>query len=119
MKKIVDEVNAMNIGQRIHNIIDDRDIKQKTLAKRLGIPLSTLNGYMTGRNQFPCDILPKIAQELHVTTDYLLELTDHMEPPFSLSGAECRMVEQFRTLTAEQRELIVQNIRLMQEQNRR
>ena len=119
MKKIVDEVNAMNIGQRIHNIIDDRDIKQKVLAKRLGIPLSTLNGYMTGRNQFPCDILPKIARELNVTTDYLLELTDDLDPPFSLSGTERRMVEQFRTLTSEQRELILQNIRLMQEQNRR
>ena len=109
----------MNIGQRIHNIIDDRDLTQSTLAKRLGIPLSTLNGYMTGRNQFPCDILPKIANELHVTTDYLLGLTNDPTPPYALSGGERQLIEQFRTLAPVQQELIVQNIRLMQDQNRR
>lgn len=109
----------MNISERIHNIIDDRDMKQRTLADKLDIPYSTLSGYMTGSNRFPLDIIVKIAQELNVTTDYLLGLVDEPERPLKLSQSEQRMVTAYRTLSRDQRELIAQNIRFMQEQNQK
>ena len=49
--------------------------------------------------------------------DYLVGLTDLPQPPMALSQAEQDMVKRFRTLSREQRELIVKNIAIMQEQN--
>ena len=109
----------MNISERIHNIIDDRDMKQRTLADKLDIPYSTLSGYMTGSNRFPLDVIVKIAQELNVTADYLLGLADDPERPVKLSQSEQRMIAAYRTLSRDQRELIAQNIRFMQEQNQK
>lgn len=113
------EVIGVNISERIHNIIDDRDMKQRTLADKLDIPYSTLSGYMTGSNRFPLDIIVKIAQELNVTSDYLLSLVDEPERPLKLSQSEQRMIAAYRTLSRDQRELIAQNIRFMQEQNQK
>ena len=109
----------MNIVARIRDLIDDRDMKQRTLADKLDIPYSTMSGYMTDRNRLPLDIVVKIAQELGVTTDYLLGLVDEPERPLKLSQSEQRMVAAYRTLSRDQRELIAQNIRFMQEQNQK
>ena len=109
----------MDIGSKVHDIIEDRDIKQKMLAKRLDIPLSTLNGYMTGRHQFPLDVIKRIAEELDITTDYLFGLVKEPYRPIFLTKAEQSTVKALRTLTKEQRELILQDISLMQEQNQR
>lgn len=113
------EVIGVNISERIHNIIDDRDMKQRALADKLDIPYSTLSGYMTGSNRFPLDIIVKIARVLNVTTDYLLGLVDEPERPLKLSQSEQKMVAAYRTLSRDQRELIAQNIRFMQEQNQK
>lgn len=109
----------MDIGSRIHNIIDDADITQKELAKRLELPISTLNGYMTGKHQFPPEVVKKVAEILEVTTDYLLGITQEPLRPISLSRVERTMVERFRTLSKDQKELVLQTIRFMQEQNQR
>ena len=50
--------------------------------------------------------------------DYLVGLTDLPRPPMELSEGEQDMVRRFRTLSREQRELIVKNIAIMQEQNK-
>ena len=109
----------MNIVKRVRDLIDDRDMKQRTLADKLDIPYSTLSGYMTDRNRLPLDIIVKIALELNVTTDYLLGLVEEPERPLKLNQSEQRMVTAYRTLSREQKELIAQNIRFMQEQNQK
>ena len=109
----------MNIADRIHNIIDDQDIKQKALAAKLDIPTSTFNGYMTGRNQFPCDVILKVAKELDTTTDYLLGATKNPTKPFALSLTEQQIIRDLRALAPDQRDLILHNIRFMLEQNQK
>ena len=109
----------MNIGERIHNIIDDREIKQKALANRLDIPVTTFNGYMKGRTQFPCEVVVQVANELNVTTDYLLGTAKYPDKPFPLSASEQKIVQSLRSLTPQQKELIMQTLRLMLEQNQK
>ena len=67
---------------RIKDLIADRDIKQKVLAREFNIPESTLSNYLTQRTEMPIEILVKIAGYLSVTTDYLLGLTDDPEPKY-------------------------------------
>ena len=109
----------MDIKERIRSIIDDRDMTQKELAALLDIPPTTLNGYLTGRSHIPLDVLKQITVELNITADYLLGNTKNPARPFTLSPSEQQFVTILRTLSKEQRELIFQSLRLMQEQNQR
>ena len=109
----------MGYGARIKDLIGDRDIKQKALAKFLNLSESTLSNYVTERNDIPMDVLVRVADYFHVTTDYLLGRTEEREEPFRLSQGEQALLADFRSLTRGQKELIVQNIRLMRSQNER
>ena len=109
----------MNIHERLREYLGDRDIHQNELAEALDIPKTTLSGYMTGNRQFPHEVVERIAKELGITTDYLYGLTEDPKPPFPLSRAERGLIETYRTLTREQRELILHTLRLMEEQNTR
>ena len=110
----------MDYRVRIKALIEDTDTIQKALAAAIGLNQSTLSNYVTGRTATtPPDVIAQIAQYFHVTTDYLLGLTDTPEPPFPVSAPERELLTQFRTLTREQKELIAKNVDLMVQQNQR
>ncbi len=109
----------MDYRSKIKALIEDTDTRQKSLAAALGINQSTLSNYVTGRTSMPLDIIAKIAQYFSTTTDYLLGLADDPAPPYPVSTAERELLEQFRTLNKEQKELIAQNVDLMRRQNQR
>lgn len=62
--------------RRIGDLRIDGDVKQIEIAKYLGVTQSTYSGYETGRINIPLEALVKIAEFYHVSTDYLLELSD-------------------------------------------
>lgn len=62
--------------RRIGDLRIDGDVKQIEIAKYLGVTQSTYSGYETGRINIPLEALVKIAEFHHVSTDYLLELSD-------------------------------------------
>ena len=108
----------MDVAERIRDIIDDRDMTQKELAMRLDIRYTTLNNYLKKYNRVPLEVLRSIAVELNVTTDYLFDLAKSPERPLSLNNTERKLIENFRSLSKSQKELILQNIIFMQNQNR-
>ena len=105
--------------RRIKELIEDRDVTQKKLAKLFHITESTMSGYMTGRIRLPAWLVGACAQYFEVSADYLYGFSDEPQPPMRLSPEEQALVTGYRALSREQRELIVQSIRLMLEQNRR
>lgn len=109
----------MHYRQRLKEWITDRDLKQKALAKELGVSESVISNYLTGRTQMTIEMLVKMAEYFGVSVDYLAGVTDDPELPVGLSRTERQLVESFRTLNREQRELIIKNVMIMQEQNRR
>ncbi len=108
----------MDYQARIKAMIEDSDTRQKALAAALNINQSTFSNYVTGRTSTPPEVIAEIAQYFHVTTDYILGLTDDPAPPYPVSAGEREMLEVFRTLNREQKELILQSISLMHKQNR-
>lgn len=110
---------TMTLVERAKAIQADSDIKIRTLAPRLNTSEHALGSYLNGKRTMPYDVLVNFAQYFHVTTDYLLGLTDDPSLPYPVSARERAMLEQFRTLSREQKELIVQNIDLMVRQNQR
>lgn len=109
----------MELHERMKSIQTDSDIKVKALAAEFSVGQTAMSNYLNGIRTVPYDVLVRFAQYFHVTTDYLLGLTDDPQPPFPLFAQEQALLEQFRTLSREQKELIVQNIGLMVKQNQR
>lgn len=107
----------MELRRRIKDLIDDNDTTQKRLAERFHVSESTMSTYMTGKYRMPAWCVKEFAEYFHVSTDYLYGLTDLPQPPMALSEGEQDMIRRFRTLSREQRELIVKNIAIMQKQN--
>jgi len=109
----------MTIGERIKDIISDRNMTQKQLAGELRLHQGTLSGYLRDQRQMPYSILVEVCQVLDVSADFLLGLTDARESPQVLTAEERRYLEDRRALTPQQRELVEVQIATMKEQNRR
>ncbi len=63
---------------RIRDLREDADLNQTQVAKYLGMSQTGYSKYETGENDIPTHILIKLAKFYHVTTDYLLGLSDTM-----------------------------------------
>lgn len=70
----------MLVGERIRNTREDMDMLQQELADAVKINVSVLSRIEKGARQIRDDELVKIADKLHVTTDYLLGRTDDARP---------------------------------------
>lgn len=66
----------MNIGERIAELRKDKGLKQKDLAVKLNVAISTISNYETDSHEPDLTNLCKLADMLGVTTDYLLGRTD-------------------------------------------
>ena len=109
----------MGPGARAKILVTDGDIKQKKLAAIIGISEAKLSHYLNERYEMPTHVVVSLAEYFHVSTDYLLGLTEIPEIPLRLSEAERKLIETFRILKREQKELLVKNAAIMQEQNQR
>lgn len=63
------------IGLRINEILGESNMRQKDLAKILGVTDNTISYYCKGARAPQVEQLPKIAEALNTTTDYLLGIT--------------------------------------------
>ena len=107
----------MHYGSRMKEWITDHDIKQKAIAKEFHVTESMMSHYMTGRNEITVDLLVKFARKYGLSVDYLVGLSDTPQRPLSLSVTERKLILDFRTLSRDQKELLVRNAAIMREQN--
>lgn len=68
---------------RLKEILEDRGIKQKSFAMKIGMPQQTVNNYTTGKRQADYDTICRICDELGVTADYLLGRSSNPAPAVS------------------------------------
>ncbi len=64
--------------QRIRDLREDHDLKQKDLAAYLNCTQVCYSRYELGQRDIPTDVLIKLAKFYNTSTDYLLGLTDKM-----------------------------------------
>lgn len=57
---------------RLKKILDDRGISQKDFADRIGVTEVSISRYMTGKRVPRATVIVNMANQLGVTTDYLL-----------------------------------------------
>ena len=95
----------MLVGERIRNTREDMDMLQQELADAVKINVSVLSRIEKGARQIRDDELVKIADKLHVTTDYLLGRTDDARP-LETSLAPPAVPAATPSLTPQDRELL-------------
>ena len=64
----------MELYEKIRNIREDKDIKQKDMAKYLHMQPTTYNAYEKGKRTISADLLKNICIFLNVSADEFLDL---------------------------------------------
>ncbi len=62
--------------QRIRDLREDADLKQKEIASILGIDQRVYSNYEIGKREIPTHLLIKLADYYNTTTDYILGRTN-------------------------------------------
>ena len=85
----------MELYQKIRNIREDLDIKQKDMAAYLHLQPNTYNAYEKGKRTITADLLKNICIFLNVSADDLLEL--EIDNPYNgLNKEHSRMLERIK-----------------------
>ena len=64
--------------QRIRDLREDNDLKQKEVADYLNCSQVCYSHYELGKRDIPTEVLIKLAKLYNTTTDYILGLTDNI-----------------------------------------
>ena len=67
----------MYMFNRIRDLREDRDLKQKDVAKALFCSQQVYSNYELGQRDIPTAVLIKLAEFHRTNVDYLLGLTDN------------------------------------------
>lgn len=63
--------------QRIRDLREDRDLKQRQVADFLCCSQQVYSNYELGQRDIPTEVLIKLARYYNVPTDYILGLTNN------------------------------------------
>ena len=85
----------MELYEKIRNIREDKDIKQKEMAKYLHMQPTTYNAYEKGKRTISADLLKNICIFLNVSSDELLDLK--ITTPYnSLNSENKKIIEKIK-----------------------
>ena len=65
----------MNMYQKIRDLREDNDLKQREIAAYLNCSQRTYSNYELGQRDIPTDVLIRLSKFYDVSVDYLLGLT--------------------------------------------
>ena len=68
------------VFERIRNIREDRDIRQRQIAEYLNVSQNTYSQYENGVISLSAETAVKLAEFYGTSVDYLLGLTDEKKP---------------------------------------
>lgn len=66
--------------KRIRDLREDKDLTQKQMGEILSCSQRVYSNYERGELDIPTEILIKLADFHHTSTDYLLNRTDNIKP---------------------------------------
>lgn len=105
----------MKFGDRLRQILEERGIKQKEIAIDLHIAPNTMGNYVRNEREPDYATLKRIAQHLHVSTDFLLGT--HLDE--AKDERENELLLLYRALDTDQKSLLIEQAKLLQRQQKR
>ncbi len=97
----------MSFGEKLRDLIDERDERQKDVAARLHLGPSTLSSYIQNVREPDFATLCALADYFGVSTDYLLSHKTAAAP----GGKEADLLRIYRALSPEQQEILLTQAR--------
>ncbi len=94
--------------ERLRQLRKSRNISQQKLGAYLNYGYTAIANYESGRNEPSFDTLMKIATFFDVTVDYLIGLSDEPIIMNTLSISEGRLLEIYRKLNEENKQIIME-----------
>ena len=91
------------IGQRIRKVRLEHGIKQKDLAKKIGISQGALTNFELGRRKISLEWLLKIARALDVPLSYFIGAVEPATDDDVLGPKEHRLLRAFRRMSGDRR----------------
>ncbi|MBD5080771.1 MAG: helix-turn-helix transcriptional regulator [Ruminococcaceae bacterium] len=91
----------MTFGEKLSELLEERNMTQKEFAKTLNIAPTTLNGYIKDKRQPDFELVKKIASALSVSVDLLLG-----GEGFELTAKELSLITKLRTLSEDQQKMV-------------
>lgn len=76
-----------DLREKLRDLREDHDIKQKTIAAHLGISQQTYSNYENGHREIPISVVAALAKYYKVSTDYLLGTDNGYPGSTNLSNA--------------------------------
>lgn len=109
----------MRIGHIIQQLREEAKMLQSDLAKALGLGRTTISSYETNKSYPDLDTLIAISHFFHVSTDYLLGLTDFRQPLDEITEEDTKILYYYQRLNTENQDLIVgEMVKLYREQEK-
>lgn len=112
----------MTIGERLKSRLEDLEIRQNELAKRLNISPTTLNGYFTNYREPDINTLIRLADELETSVEFLTTGKSlDQSPPSEVvltDGLEFSFLKGFRELDSDDRDELNRSLERMLELKR-
>jgi transcriptional regulator with XRE-family HTH domain len=91
------------IGHRIRKVRLEQGIKQKDLARRIGISQGALTNFELGRRKISLEWLLKISRALEVPVGYFVGVVEGSPREGELGPKEHRLVRAFRRMSRDPR----------------
>lgn len=66
----------VNMGEKLKSLRIEKNLTQKQVADRIGLAISAVSSYESDTRYPSYDVLVKLARIFHVSTDYLLGITN-------------------------------------------
>lgn len=70
----------MGYYRRLRDLREDHDLTQRQLAELLGMPQAQYCRYEQGLRDIPTEVLIRLADLYHTSTDYMLGRTNNSAP---------------------------------------
>lgn len=91
------------IGQRIRKVRLEHGIKQKDLARKIGISQGALTNFELGRRKISLEWLLKISRALEVPVSYFVGAVEPQSDDDTLGPKEHRLLRAFRRMSRDPR----------------
>lgn len=98
----------MKFGDKLRNLIEEKDMTQKELAACLNIAPSTVSSYVQNTREPDFETLKSLATFFEVSTDYLLDIGVNGKT----TQQENELLRIFRCLSTEQKQICIEQCKV-------
>ncbi len=107
----------MAFGDKLKEILEDREISQKDFAASLNMAPTTLNGYIKNNRQPDFETIKNIASALNVSIDFLLDY--NYKENITLSVQEISLILKIRKMNVYQKDIIYSLVNIINEKQKK